>query len=538
VIKTYGDTTKYLLQKNFISDLEKLLPRRLAMAFNILSNEVFKTKEKASKSGIKIKHDGNVIKVTISVSPLVKDAQKLLMVTFSEDKSEIPARVEEPFDEKIYLNQYTLNLEKELKELKIRLQSTYDQLDLSNDNMQSFNEELLSANEEMQSTNEEMQSVNEELHTINSEYQIKNTELIEINDDLNNYFRSNTNGQLFINNDLLLMKFSAGTVKQINLRESDIGRPLSNISTNIKFETIAEDIKQVIADGNTITKEIETDNGNWYQVMTMPYIQADNKRNGAVITFNDITELKKTQLELDTKNKSLLRINADLDNFVLRASHDLLGPLANIELGISIINELKISADPQLKKILGTVNTSFVRFRALVSDLATIGKIENDRSAIEPIDLNELIDDIELSIADRINSSDTTIIKEGDTPIYFSKRNLRSILYNLITNAIKFRSPYRPSEITISTKAIQGYSVLTVTDNGIGIPENKFEDIFNIYGRVYTNIEGQGIGLYLIRKIINAAGGKIIVESVPGKGSTFTVFFPENAAVITAINNG
>lgn len=149
-----------------------------------------------------------------------------------------------------------------------------------------------------------------------------------------------------------------------------------------------------------------------------------------------------------------------------------------------------------------------------------------------------MIDDIELSIADRIKSSDTTIIKEGATPIYFSKRNLRSILYNLITNAIKFRSPYRPSEITISTKATQGYSVLTVTDNGIGIPENKFEDIFNIYGRVYTNIEGQGIGLYLIRKIINAAGGKIIVESVPGKGSTFTVFFPENAAVITAINNG
>ena len=539
VIKTYGDTTKYLLQKNFISDLEKLLPQRLAMAFNILSNGVLKTKEKVSKSGIKIKHNGNVIKVTISVSPLVKAAQKLLMVTFSEDKSEIPVRAEEaPFDENIYLNQYTLNLEKELKELKIKLQSTYDQLDLSNDNMQSFNEELLSANEEMQSTNEEMQSVNEELHTINSEYQIKNAELTEINDDLNNYFRSNTNGQLFINNDLLLMKFSAGTVKQINLRESDIGRPLSNISTNIKFETIAEDIKQVIAEGSTVTKEIETDNGKWYQVMTMPYIQADNKRNGAVITFNDITELKKTQLELDTRNKNLLRINADLDNFVHRASHDLLGPLANIELGISIINELKISADPQLKKILGTVNTSFVRFRALVSDLATIGKIENDRSAIEAIDLNELIDDIEISITDRIELSDTTIIKEGSTPIYFSKKNLRSILYNLITNAIKFRSPYRPLEITISTKATQGYSVLTVTDNGIGIPKNKFEAIFNIYGGVYTNIEGQGIGLYLIRKIINAAGGKIIVESVPGKGSTFTVFFPDNAMVITAINNG
>ena len=75
----------------------------------------------------------------------------------------------------------------------------------------------LSANEEMQSTNEEMQSVNEELHTINTDYQLKNKELQEVNDDLNNYFRSNINGQLFVNKELLLMKFSPGTVKLINL---------------------------------------------------------------------------------------------------------------------------------------------------------------------------------------------------------------------------------------------------------------------------------------------------------------------------------
>lgn len=107
-------------------------------------------------------------------------------------------------------------------------------------------------------------------------------ELLEINDDLNNYFRSNVNGQLFINNELLLMKFSPGTVKQINLLETDIGRPLSNISTNIKFETIIEDIKVVLAEGTVITKEIETNNGKWYQIMTMPYVQLiDEKRNGA-----------------------------------------------------------------------------------------------------------------------------------------------------------------------------------------------------------------------------------------------------------------
>jgi len=533
VIKTYGDTTKYLLQKNFNSNLPELLPRPLDVAFRILSSEALKTKQKATNKGIKIKQDAKDIKVSISVTPLPvnKGGQKLLMVTFSEDKAETGASQQKTlFDEKIYLDQYTLNLEDELKELKSKLQSTYEQLDRSNDNMQSFNEELLSANEEMQSTNEEMQSVNEELHTINADYAIKNKELTETNDDLNNYFRSNTNGQLFVNNDLLLMKFSPGTIKLINLRETDIGRPLSNISTNIKFETIAEDIKEVIDKGITITKEIETDDGKWYQTITMPYVTADHKRSGAMITFNDITELKQTELELDKRNKSLLMINADLDNFVHAASHDLMGPLSNIELSISVLADLQVSDDPKLQKVMKIIHDSFIRFRKLVAELGTIGKIESGMSTMELINLNELIEDIESSIESRIIISGTKIKKNiGDTQIYFSKKNLRSIVYNLITNAIKFRNPDCASEISISARSEKGYSVLTVKDNGIGMNPDEFEKIFNMYGRLNENIEGQGIGLYLIRKIINAAGGKILVESDPGKGSAFTVYFVEES---------
>jgi len=135
-----------------------------------------------------------------------------------------------------------------------KLQFADEKLDASNENLQSFNEELISANEEMQSTNAE-------LHTINTDYQLKNKELLEINDDLNNYFRSNINGLLFIDNELRPMKFSPGTVKQINLLETDIGRPLPHISTIIKFETIIEDIKIVLDKGSVITKEIETNNG-------------------------------------------------------------------------------------------------------------------------------------------------------------------------------------------------------------------------------------------------------------------------------------
>ncbi len=307
VIKSYGDTTKYLLHKHFSSNLPELLPKPLAVAFNTLSKKVLARKEQAVLNGIKIQQGKHIIKVNLSISPFIlKGEENLLLVIFSEDRPDNSLQNDTVFDEQIYLDQYVVNLEEEVLELKDNLYTSNEKLDASNENLQSFNEELISANEEMQSTNEEMQSVNEELHTINSDYQLKNKELLEINDDLNNYFRSNINGQLFIDNELRLMKFSPGTTKQINLLETDIGRPLSNISTNIKFETIIDDIKKVLEEGSVISKEIETNNGKWYQLMTMPYVQQSDHRNtGAIITFNDITELKKIQQELNISNKML-----------------------------------------------------------------------------------------------------------------------------------------------------------------------------------------------------------------------------------------
>jgi len=527
VLQSYGDTTKYLLQKNFNSNLAELLPKRLAIALNTLTISVLKTNKKATITGIKIKPGKMTTKVNVSVSPLAmkKGSQNLLMVTFTEEKLETPRPKEDTvFNEKIFLDQYTLNLEEEVRELKEKLHSTYEQLDASNENMQSFNEELLSSNEEMQSTNEEMQSVNEELDTINSNFQQKNKELLEINDDLNNYFRSNINGQLFIDRELRLMKFSPGAVTQINLLESDVGRPLSNISTNIKFETIIEDVKKVLTEGSIITKEIETINGKWYQIMTMPYLQqADNKMSGAIITFNDITELKHTQMELDKKNKALLRINADHDNFVHTASHDLLAPLSNIELSISVMNR-KVT-DPQLSKFLTIVNSSVKKFHSLIDDISNIAKIESEMIMMEMVDIDEILNNIEWSLDDKIKLSEAVITRDLEVKqILFSKKNLRSILYNLISNAIKFKSDKIPV-INIRTTNEKGTVVLSVQDNGIGMDKEGLDKIFDMYGRLHQHVEGHGIGLYLAKKIVDAANGNIIVESEPDKGSKFIIYF-------------
>ncbi|MFC5283479.1 chemotaxis protein CheB [Pedobacter alpinus] len=526
VIKSFGDTKRYLIQENFNSNLAELLVGSIAIAFNNLSTSARKSNMRECVSGIMVKEGDKFLNVTMTIIPLIdkRATSKVLMVIFTSDLEAASTNKFLLFDEKVYYDKYTENLEEELKEIKDKLQIAYQQLDASNENMQSFNEELISANEEMQSTNEEMQSVNEELHTINTDYQLKNKELLDMNDDLNNYFRSNINGQLFINNELELMKFSPGAVQQINLMESDIGRPINHISTNIKFENIINDVKEVLEKGSLISKEIETINGKWYQMMIMPYLKlADNKINGAIITFNDVTALKEAQTELALKNKSLTRINTDLDHFIHAASHDLLAPLGNIETSINVMNKIALS-DEKLADILDIINMSVKTFRLLITDISVIAKIEGDMIKMESVDINEQLDNIVWSLKDKIEFSKATIHRNIEIDkIWFSKKNIRSILFNLISNSIKFKGENSP-EIYIQTVKNKDEIILSVKDNGRGMNENEKDKIFEMYGRLNQNIEGSGIGLYLAKKIVNAAGGKIEVESTVNSGSTFTIY--------------
>ncbi|MEO6849283.1 MAG: HAMP domain-containing sensor histidine kinase, partial [Mucilaginibacter sp.] len=257
---------------------------------------------------------------------------------------------------------------------------------------------------------------------------------------------------------------------------------------------------------------------------TMPYVQqATNKNNGAIITFNDITELKHTQLEIDKKNKTLQRINSDLDHFIHAASHDLLAPLGNIETSINIMNKITLS-DVKLMEFLKIINTSIKKFRELITDIATIAKVESDMIATEMVDIEEIMNNIEWSLENKIVDSKAVITRNLEVKqILFSKKNLRSIVYNLISNAIKFRREEAPA-ITIHTWSESDHIVLSVRDNGKGIPKGGIDKIFNMYGRLNQDVEGHGIGLYLAKKIVNAAGGNIIVESEPGIGSTFMIY--------------
>jgi two-component system, sensor histidine kinase and response regulator len=244
-------------------------------------------------------------------------------------------------------------------------------------------------------------------------------------------------------------------------------------------------------------------------------------------------ELSKKNLELEAKNMELLKVNNDLDNFIYTASHDLKAPVSNIEgLVFSLVDTLspESAEDTNVKTIIGMINSSILRFKGTIQDLTEITKIQKgieENSAV--VDCQEIIDDVKATINELIVESKAKVtISIKDCPsIHFSRKNLNSIIYNLLSNAIKYRSPKRKPEISIKTHKSDGYIILTVKDNGLGMNLQDKNKIFSMFKRLHDHVEGSGIGLYIVKRIIDNSGGKIEVESVVDKGSTFRVYFKD-----------
>jgi two-component system CheB/CheR fusion protein len=189
-------------------------------------------------------------------------------------------------------------LEQELRETRESHQSTVEELE-------SSNEELKSTNEELESSKEELQSLNEELQTVNSELQSKVQELSEAQDDINNLLSSTEIAIVFVDNNLKIKRFSRQAAGIISLLDSDVGRPLAHQATQIQDVDLIQDVWQVLDSLIPVEKEVRTVQDKWYILRIMPYRTRENSIQGAVITFRDIDEQKKTQERLKQANVRL-----------------------------------------------------------------------------------------------------------------------------------------------------------------------------------------------------------------------------------------
>jgi two-component system CheB/CheR fusion protein len=305
-------------------------PLRLELRATL--REAMETESRTVREGLLVENDeGRLQLVTVTVEPLNGRVaeERLFLVVFS-DVGPVLSR-EEMSERAARLDDSAVQLERELRDTRERLQSLIEEYETALEELKSSNEELVSVNEELQSTNEELeaskeelQSLNEELHTVNAELSAKVDALDRANSDLHNLFESTRVATIFLDRDLAIRNFTPAMSRLFNVLPSDRGRPLTDLSGRISLPTLADDVAQVLADGETIERSVDLGGSGGhgasgqpahYLLRLVPYRDSLQAIEGVVLTFVDVTSLTEAQAqqrvliaELNHRVKNMLAI--------------------------------------------------------------------------------------------------------------------------------------------------------------------------------------------------------------------------------------
>jgi two-component system, chemotaxis family, CheB/CheR fusion protein len=271
-------------------------------------------RERVQRPQLRVKTNGDFTLVDLTVRPVLADAAApgepgLFLVTFEPAQPSLPVLVEtttvgngagiEPHQASAE-RERIIELERELRTKDEYLHATHEEMQSSNEELQSTNEELQSTNEELQSTNEELetskeelQSLNEELATVNAELQSKVTDLSGVNNDMNNLLSATGIGTVFVDKNLRIRRFTPAATQFINLIQTDVGRPLAHIVSNlVGYDRLLPDLKAVLETLTPGSVEVQTLAGASYLLRIKPYRTTENVVEGAVITFTEVTAIK------------------------------------------------------------------------------------------------------------------------------------------------------------------------------------------------------------------------------------------------------
>lgn len=481
--------------------------------------------------------DGAAVHFTITVRFLESDGEALHLVSFIEQQ--VPAGAAAPppqHDNEAQLRELERQLEASHADLLQAIQSR-DALVLEH---KAINDEALSVNEEFQSTNEELLTSKEELQSLNEELIALNSQLQETldrqriaSDDLQNILYSTNVATLFLDEKLRIRFFTPATKAIFSVIPGDIGRPLADLQSLADDGDLLADAAIVLRDSTTIEREISGPEQTWFQRRIFPYRTHDDRVEGVVITYSDITERRLTAAALDEARHAAERSNRGKSRFLAVASHDLRQPLQALTLLLDMLRQN--ASDDKTLGLLGQFGQLLDAMSGMLNSLLDINQIESGVVEISTsaFDAGELLARLQTEFQPLAEAQSLRLRVVPSSAVLLSDpRLIEVILRNLLANAIK----YTPAGgcILLGCRRVGDMVRIEVRDTGIGIAADQLDAVFDEFHQVDNPARererGFGLGLTIVRELGQLLGHAVKVESSPGKGSVFSVMVPRVSA--------
>ena len=293
-------------------------------------------------------------------------------------------------------------------------------------------------------------------------------------------------------------------------------------------------IRKKLNENGSVNEEIVNYNKRgeayWVNMDINPIFDTEGKVDKFIAIQSNISERKQSELDKARLLEELLQKNKSLEEYAFITSHNLRAPIAHI-LGLTALLNEDNPADPFNATIIKRLSTASQNLDSIIKDLTELLAIRKNIVKVkETVSVNKIVKKVIENLQPQINETEVSIHLNlaSVEKVFTIKDFLFSILLNLLSNAIKYRHPGRTPIIQIEAGLQENQIYISITDNGLGINLDKYEEkIFNLYSRLHSHVEGKGMGLHLVKVLTEASGSTLEVKSTEGKGSTFTIFIPQ-----------
>ncbi|RBP17519.1 phospho-acceptor domain-containing protein [Roseiarcus fermentans] len=408
-------------------------------------------------------------------------------------------------------------------------ESALDDLRLANEQMMSLNEETQSTNEELESSKEELQSLNEEMQTVNQEILGKVEELDRANRDLRDVFVNARIATVFLDRKLAIRSFTPPIEKLFSVISTDIGRPLTDLVTELDYPRLRNDLEKVLETGNLLEMSVRTkkDAPQYYLVRLTPSQDSGKAIDGVVATFIDAPAL-------DQAEETIQKLYAERLEVVLAMAaglaHEINQPLAAVTMSLETLRRM-FAMPPEdrageMEPVLDRAYRQTMRAARIISDLrAFISQNETDKTIFHIHDVIREVAD-EFTADPRRDTVRVTLeLAVGDDRVLADRTQIDQVLVNLMQNAHDAMGASSRRELTIRTAfAETGMARVDVADTGAGIAKEIEGKVFEPFHS--TKKRGMGIGLPISRKIVEANRGKIWYRPNLEGGTIFSFTLP------------